>query len=147
MCQKRFPRHWLQRKPLVSDPGIHHGTCVTLVPWCMSGSLTGGSGEKVPGIPGACSICNFRYLVRAPCKVYCLPVEEYLFRVWHQPFIFNDKLRCISFPRDCCFLASLSKRECIDKWWHPYFYVEWQLKQTTVEGRHGWSIFKAFLWM
>ena len=29
----RFPRHWLQRKPLVSDPGMHHGTCVTHVPW------------------------------------------------------------------------------------------------------------------
>ena len=39
-CRERFPRHRLQRKPLVSDPGIHHGTCVTHVPWCMSGSLS-----------------------------------------------------------------------------------------------------------
>ena len=30
----------LKRKPLDSDPGMHHGTCVTHVPWCMSGSLT-----------------------------------------------------------------------------------------------------------
>ena len=37
---ERFPRQWLQRKPLVSDPGMHHGTCVMHVPWCMSGSLT-----------------------------------------------------------------------------------------------------------
>ena len=37
-----FPRHRLQRKPLVSDPGMHHGTC--------------GGREKVPGIPGA--MCN-----------------------------------------------------------------------------------------
>ena len=29
-----FPRHQLQRKPLVSDPDMHHGTCVTHVPWC-----------------------------------------------------------------------------------------------------------------
>ena len=28
--------------PRVSDPGMHHGTCVTHVPWCMPGSLTGG---------------------------------------------------------------------------------------------------------
>ena len=28
--------------PLVSDPDIHHGTCVTHVPWCMPGSLTSG---------------------------------------------------------------------------------------------------------
>ena len=28
--------------PRVSDPDIHHGTCVTYVPWCMAGSLTSG---------------------------------------------------------------------------------------------------------
>ena len=28
--------------PLVSDPDMHHGTCVTHVPWCMPGSLTSG---------------------------------------------------------------------------------------------------------
>ena len=26
----------------VSDPDMHHGTCVTHVPWCMPGSLTSG---------------------------------------------------------------------------------------------------------
>ena len=26
-CRERFPRGLLQRKPLVSDPGMHHGTC------------------------------------------------------------------------------------------------------------------------
>ena len=31
---------------------MHHGTCVTHVPWCMSGSLTDGGGENVPDIPG-----------------------------------------------------------------------------------------------
>ena len=52
---ERFSRHQLQRKTLVSNPGMHHGTCVTHVPWCMSGSLTGGGGENVPGIPGVCA--------------------------------------------------------------------------------------------
>ena len=28
--------------PWVSDPDIHHGTCVTHVPWCMPRSLTSG---------------------------------------------------------------------------------------------------------
>ena len=37
-----FPRHWLQKKPLVSDPSMHQGTCVTDIPWCMSESLTRG---------------------------------------------------------------------------------------------------------
>ena len=50
-----FPRRRCHRKPLVSDPGMHHGTCVTHVPWCMSGSLTCGDGENVPSIPDACA--------------------------------------------------------------------------------------------
>ena len=57
-------------KPLVSDPGMHHGTCVTHVPWCMSGSLTCGDGENVPGIPRACAPAILRiwqeaHMVRA----------------------------------------------------------------------------------
>ena len=50
-----FPRRRLQTKLLVSDPGMHHDTSVTHVPWCMSESLTRGGGENVPGIPGACA--------------------------------------------------------------------------------------------
>ena len=68
-CRERFPRHRLQRNPLVSDPGMHHGTCVTHVPWCMSGSLTRGGEENVPGIPGACATGDFTYLVRGPWLV------------------------------------------------------------------------------
>ena len=30
-CWERSPLHRLQRKTLVSDPGMHHGTCVTYV--------------------------------------------------------------------------------------------------------------------
>ena len=45
-CRERLPHHRLQRKPLVSDPGMHHGTCVTHVPWCMSGTLNRGGGGK-----------------------------------------------------------------------------------------------------
>ena len=57
-----------QRKPLVSDAGMHHGTCVTHVPWCMSGSLT--SGENVPGIPGACAPAVLRIWQEAHCWGY-----------------------------------------------------------------------------
>ena len=67
-CGELFPRHRFQRKPLVSDPGMHHGTCETHVSWCMSGSLTCGGGENVPGIPGACATHNFTYLARDPCQ-------------------------------------------------------------------------------
>ena len=62
-----FPRRRFQRKPLVSDPGMHHGTCVTHVPWCMSRSLTCGDGENVPGIPGACAPTILRIWQEAHC--------------------------------------------------------------------------------
>ena len=65
-CRERLSRHRLQRKPLVSEPNIHHGTCVTHVPWCMSGSLTRGGAENAPGIPGAFEARNFTYLARDP---------------------------------------------------------------------------------
>ena len=73
------PRRGLQRKPLVGDPGKHHSTCVTHVPWCMSGSLTRGGGENVPGIPGACATRNFAYLARGPwCnRQYLCPWHHY----------------------------------------------------------------------
>ena len=50
-----FSRHRLQRKPLVSYPSMHHGTCVTHVPWSMSGLLTRVGVENVPFIPGILS--------------------------------------------------------------------------------------------
>ena len=64
--------------PQVSDPDMHHGTCVTHVPWCMPGSLTSGflwnrrRGGNVPGIPGACATCNFTYLERGPWFIFWL---------------------------------------------------------------------------
>ena len=67
--QERFPCHRLQRKPPVSDHGMHHGMCVTHGPWCMSGLLTRGGGENVPSIPGACATRNFTYLSGRPMHV------------------------------------------------------------------------------
>ena len=61
-----FPATDFKRKLLASDPGMHHGTCVTHAPWCMSGSLTHGDGENVPGISGVCATHNFTYLIRGP---------------------------------------------------------------------------------
>ena len=65
---KVFHRRRLQRKLLVSDPDMHHGTCVTHVPWCMSGSLTCGGRENDPGIPGACAPAILRILQEAHAK-------------------------------------------------------------------------------
>ena len=54
--------------PWVSNPDMHHGTCVTHVPWCMPGSQTSGR-ENVPGIPGACANRNFTSLLRGQLKL------------------------------------------------------------------------------
>ena len=84
-CRERFPRHRLQKKPLVSNPGMHHGTCVTHVPWCMSGSLTHSCGENVPGIFGACATRNLTYLARGPWKINIL-IPRYMAYITH----YND---------------------------------------------------------
>ena len=60
-----FPCRRFQRKPLVSDPGMHHCTCVTHMPWCMSESLTRGDGENVPGM-AICWMFWVRWL-QLPC--------------------------------------------------------------------------------
>ena len=58
--------------PWVSDPDMHHGTCVTHVPWCILGPLTSGflwsrwRGKRSQH-PGACETHSFTYLVRGPC--------------------------------------------------------------------------------
>ena len=57
--------------PRVSNPDMHHGTCVTHVPWCMSGSLTSGFlWSRWRGKRYRHSRCmrtpNFPYLARGP---------------------------------------------------------------------------------
>ena len=63
-------REYVPHPRRVSDPDMHHGACVTHVPWCMPGSLTsgGGGGENVPGICNACATRNFAYQVRGSLR-------------------------------------------------------------------------------
>ena len=55
----------------VSDPDMHHGTCVTHVPWCMLGSLTSDflwsrwRGKRYRH--SACATHNLAYLLRGHC--------------------------------------------------------------------------------
>ena len=86
-CREHFPHHRLQRKLSVSGPDMHHGSCVTHVPWCMSGSLNCGGGENVPGIPGACATRNFTYLTRGPWM-------NQFFRTWLGFDYFSHYIPC-----------------------------------------------------
>ena len=76
---------------------MHHGTCVTHVPWCMSGSLTCGDGENVPGIPGAC----------APA----------ILRIWQEA---HANYFILLYPIDTVSALSYSKRRTRTQevWWH-----------------------------
>ena len=64
--------------PQVSNPNMHHSTCMTHVSWRMLGSLISGFlwswwWGNVPGIPDACATRNFTYLVRGP---WCEQFEQ-----------------------------------------------------------------------
>ena len=53
----------------VNDPDMHHGTCVTHVPWCMPRSLTSGflwSRWRAKRSQHSRRMGNFTYMVRGP---------------------------------------------------------------------------------
>ena len=78
-CRERFPRHRLQKKPLVSDHGMRHARAVMHV-----GIATSGGGENVPGIPGACATRNFTYLVRDPYVMMHIVFLSNVFLCWNE---------------------------------------------------------------
>ena len=103
-----FPRRRFQRKPLLSDPGMHHGTCVTHVSWCMSGSLTRGDGENVPGIPGACAPAILRIWQEAHCwdevyRPHWINVQKFkCYQIpWHQQ-VLNGTIHVSILPTVIC---------------------------------------------
>ena len=108
-CRERFQ---------VSDPNMHHGTCVTHVPWFMPGSLTSGflwvgGGENFAGIPGACATRLFTYLVRGPWAKYDLPPQHWKrVRQW----TCSSDGKCTSSrspPTQCSCLATRSRQRSL----------------------------------
>ena len=89
--------------PRVSDPDMHHGTCVTRVPWCMPGSLTSGflwsrCRGKHSRHPGACATYNITYLVRGPYTDWIKEIHKY--HVW------NTSIYVVWCNRTLCFFTS-----------------------------------------
>ena len=83
---------------------MHHGTCITHVPWCKSGSLTHGSRENIPGIPAACTTRNSTYLatsdtcaskhgvpydIHSPVDLFDVPNSSFN---CNEPLIFQTRL-------------------------------------------------------
>ena len=98
-CPGRFLRHELQRKPLVSDPNIHHRTCVTHVPdacrdrwpavagkrsrhsWRMHSPQFCVSGKKpmdksITRIP-TWTAANFDICLGGPGDIYCEHLKKF----------------------------------------------------------------------
>ena len=96
--------------PRVSDLDMHHGTCVTHVPWCMPGSLAGDFlwsrwRGKRSRHSRRMRTCNFTYLVRGPCLDIWLThgnnnpcinttqttnVIKFIFNIWAPPGVNTD---------------------------------------------------------
>ena len=96
-CRERLPWHRLQRKPLVSDPGMHHDTCVTQVLWCMLGSLTRGGGENVPAFPAHAQPAILRIWQEAHGRTRLIPFVLYFtYQIWTK---YPSIGKCISFNR------------------------------------------------
>ena len=99
--------------PRVGDPDMHHGTCVTHVPWCILGSLTSGFlwsrwRKNVPSIPGACAKHNFTYLVRGPCTSSISHNASLQNRNMHKyPHFCSGVVRCVIFAY-CAILSWVS---------------------------------------
>ena len=117
------------RKPLVSDPGMHHGTCVTHVSWFVSGSLTRGDGENVPDIPGACRTQTFAYLVRGPCSVartmtiYWMGWYKYINSAWQWALLIFCRYECVAIHyeyRDDL-SKSIGNKHLMAEYHHEYF--------------------------
>ena len=76
--------------PRVSDPYMHHGTCMTHVPWGMPGSLTSGfiwsqwRGKR----SRHCTTRNFTYLARGPFDpIWSIPGELIFVLVLYSMYI------------------------------------------------------------
>ena len=108
-CRERFPRHWFQRKQLVSDPDLHQGTCVTHVPWCMSGSLSRGGGEVGKTFPA-----------------FPAHAQPAILRIWQEAYWHQDDGAAVftSTPASTLLTAILMK---LGKYWspldHPVVYI------------------------
>ena len=140
-----FPRHGLQTKPLVNDPGMHRGAWVTHVPWCLSGSLTRGGGEKrsrhsrcmrnpqfyVPGMRPMhrLTVCLPHVAARWLGKCHMLPLTPWnadimcidVYLTWwrHQMETFSALLALCAGSFDVFFDLRLSKRlsKQSRRWW------------------------------
>ena len=87
--------------PQVSDPDMHHGTCVTHVPWCMPGSLTRSflwnrrRGKTFPAFPAHAQPAILRIWYEAHWLIYA----KNIWLVYVSGFFINQH---VSYQLYCC---------------------------------------------
>ena len=106
-----FLHRRLQRKLLVSDPYMHHDTCVTHVPWCMSGSLNQRWQGKRSRHSRRMRARNFTYLVWGPSR----PISSSL-NMWgpdQNGWYFADGIfKCILLNEKLLFFSIIAFQVC-----------------------------------
>ena len=68
-CQEPFLHHRLKRKPPVSDPGMHDGTCVTHVPGTCRDLWPAVAGKTFPAFPAHAQTTILRIWQEAHCNI------------------------------------------------------------------------------
>ena len=63
-CRERIPRRWLQRKTVVNNPDMHHGTCVT--------HARGVCRDRLPALAGK------------TCPVFPAHAQPAILRIWQE---------------------------------------------------------------
>ena len=91
-CRERFPRHCR-----VSDPDMHHGTCLTHVPWCMPGSLTSGfrwRRWREKRSRHSRRMRNHQFYVSGKRPMYYTPANDVYFRLYQLFKLDSSSFRC-----------------------------------------------------
>ena len=146
--RERFPLHRLNRKPLDSDPGMHHGTFVTHHTWCVSGSLTSGGRENFRGIPGACATRNCTYLANGSLEIrlwkpiYGSRKKDYknIIYLLILFFITNEKIQTMNIQSafrklmPWCFLSCAPAVFRLEAFKDVYVVTEWNSMMLTNQG-------------
>ena len=100
--------------PRISDPDMHHGTCVTHVAWCMPGSLTSSfllsrwRGKTFPAFPAHAQPAILRIWQEAHAS-NLLSIPPALIRIFLNPLVTSE------FPY---------QRDSGEKLWH--FHCWWR---------------------
>ena len=106
-----------------SDPDMHHGTCVTHVPWCMPGSLTSvflwsqWRGKTLPAFPAHAQPailriwqeahrdegvnCSEWFTCRLMCNMICIQIGGFLIPLSWYPIVSSTHSFCVTFDYIC----------------------------------------------